>query len=63
MYRPILGRTFPPGRHVAATSPALQGQRTAVTDVNGVYFIKGLPAGTYSVTFNIPSFQATNTDN
>jgi hypothetical protein len=34
-----------------------------VTDVNGVYFIKGLPAGTYSVTFNIPSFQAPNTHN
>ena len=34
-----------------------------MTDVNGVYFIKGLPAGTYSVTFDIPSFQAANTDN
>ncbi len=52
-----------PGVTVTATSPALQGQRTAVTDVNGVYFLKGLPAGAYSVTFNIPSFQAPNTDN
>jgi len=52
-----------PGVTVTATSPSLQGQRTAVTDVNGVYFIKGLPAGTYSVKFDIPSFQAPNTDN
>src|ERR1043165_3399596 len=51
-----------PGVTVTATSPSLQGQRTAVTDVNGVYFIKGLPAGTYSVRFDIPSFQAANTD-
>ena len=35
-----------PGVTVTASSPSLQGQRTAVTDVNGVYFIKGLPTGT-----------------
>jgi hypothetical protein len=52
-----------PGVTVTATSPSLQGQRTAVTDVNGVYFIKGLPAGTYSVTFDIQSFQRANKDN
>ncbi len=52
-----------PGVTVTATSPSLQGQRTAVTDVNGVYFIKGLPAGTYSVSFSIQSFQKANTDN
>src|SRR5438067_736395 len=34
-----------------------------VTDVNGVFFIKGLPAGTYSVSFDIPGFQATKSDN
>ena len=51
-----------PGVTVTATSPSLQGQRTAVTDVNGVYFIKGLPAGTYSVTFNVANFERTNTD-
>ena len=51
-----------PGVTVTATSPSLQGQRTAVTDVNGVFFIKGLPAGTYSVRFEIPSFQATSMD-
>ena len=52
-----------PAVTVTATSPSLQGRRTAVTDVNGVYFIKGLPAGTYSVSFDVPSFQRTNTDN
>jgi hypothetical protein len=51
-----------PGVTVTATPPSLQGQRTAVTDVDGVYFIKGLPAGTYSVTFNVASFETTNTD-
>jgi len=52
-----------PGVTVTATSPSLQGQRTAVTDVNGVYFIKGLPAGTYSVNFDVASFQPTHSDN
>jgi hypothetical protein len=46
-----------PGVTVTATSPALQGQRTAVTDLNGVYFIKGLPAGAYAVVFEISSFK------
>jgi len=46
-----------PGATVTVASPALQGQRTAVTDVNGVYFIKGLPPGTYSVTFELSSFK------
>ena len=51
-----------PGVTVTATSPSLQGQRTAVTDVNGVYFIKGLPAGTYSVKFEIANFQTATSD-
>jgi hypothetical protein len=51
-----------PGVTVTATSPSLQGQRTAVTDVNGVYFVKGLPAGTYSVRFDMASFQNKTTD-
>ena len=46
-----------PGVTVSATSPALLGDRTEVTDVNGVYAIKGLPAGTYSVTFDLDNFQ------
>ena len=46
-----------PGVTVTAASPALQGQRATVTDVNGVYFIKGLPAGTYTVSFEISAFK------
>jgi len=49
-----------PGVTVTATSASLQGQRTAVTDVNGVYFIKGLPAGTYSLKFDVQSFRTAN---
>jgi Carboxypeptidase regulatory-like domain/TonB-dependent Receptor Plug Domain len=52
-----------PGVTVTASSPALQGQRSATTDVNGVYFIKGLPAGTYAVTFDMPSFKSAKKEN
>ncbi len=37
-----------PGATVTVESPALQGVRTAVTDVNGNYVIRGLPPGDYS---------------
>ena len=36
---------------VVVTSPALQGERTAVTDVNGVFSLPSLPPGTYTVRF------------
>ena len=36
---------------VVVTSAVLQGERTAVTDVNGVYSIPSLPPGTYTVRF------------
>lgn len=52
-----------PGATVTASSPVLQGQRAATTDVNGVYFIKGLPAGTYTVSFDMPSFKAMTKEN
>ena len=52
-----------PGATVTASSPVLQGQRTATTDVNGVYFIKGLPAGTYLVSFEMPSFRTVTKEN
>src|SRR5215831_4247896 len=51
-----------PGVTVTASSAALQGQRVAVTDVNGVYFLKGLPSGTYSVTFELSSFKTAKAD-
>ena len=36
---------------------SLLGRRTATTDVNGVYVIKGLAPGTYTVAFEIPNFE------
>jgi hypothetical protein len=39
-----------PGATVTVESPALQGTREAVTDVNGNYVIRGLPPGEYLVT-------------
>jgi hypothetical protein len=47
-----------PGVTVTATSPNLQGPRNAVTDANGVYYLRGLAPGLYLVAFEIPSFQA-----
>jgi hypothetical protein len=38
-----------PGATVTVESTALQGVRTAVTDVNGNYVIRGLPPGDYTV--------------
>jgi Carboxypeptidase regulatory-like domain len=36
--------------------------RTAVTDVNGVYTIRGLPPGRYTVRFEMDSFRASTND-
>ena len=38
-----------PGATITVTSPALQGQRTAVSDANGNYNLVGLPPGAYTV--------------
>jgi hypothetical protein len=45
-----------PGTTITVSSPALQGTRSAVTDANGVYIIRGLPPGEYRVTFELPGF-------
>ena len=42
-----------PGVTVTATSEALQGARTATTDVNGIYSLPGLAPGEYLVTFDL----------
>ena len=52
-----------PGVRVTAASAALQGERTAVTDVNGVYYLRALPAGTYAVSFDRSDFQPSTRDN
>ena len=46
-----------PGATVSVTSPALQGERSTMTDVNGVYILRGLPAGSYAVHFTLTDFQ------
>jgi hypothetical protein len=47
-----------PGVTITATSPQLQGERRATSDANGVYFLSGVPAGTYRLDFSLPGFQA-----
>src|SRR5262249_32388355 len=52
-----------PGVTVTATSPALQGLRNTVTDVNGIYIIRGLPPGVYAVAFEISGFKPATKQN
>jgi hypothetical protein len=47
-----------PGATVTVSSPALQGQRSVVADVNGVYRLAGLPPGVYVVTFEMSGMTA-----
>jgi hypothetical protein len=47
-----------PGATVTVTSPALQGSRTTVTDVNGNYVVRGLPPGDYSVLIELTGMTA-----
>ena len=44
-----------PGVSVTVSSEALQGTRTAITDINGVYSLPGLAPGQYVVTFKLDS--------
>ena len=52
-----------PGVMVMVTSIALQGERTAVTDVNGIYYLRALPAGTYAISFATSGFQPSTREN
>jgi outer membrane receptor protein involved in Fe transport len=45
-----------PGVTVALSSPALQGERISGTNAQGDYIFKGLPAGTYVVTFKLAEY-------
>jgi hypothetical protein len=47
-----------PGAVVTVVSPSLQGDRSAVADINGVYSIPGLPPGDYTVRVAMPGFAA-----
>jgi hypothetical protein len=46
-----------PGVTVVATSPALMGKMTAVTNENGVYRFSQLPVGMYEITFQLEGFR------
>jgi carboxypeptidase family protein len=51
-----------PGVTVTATSPALQGPRTQVTDAAGGYTFPSLPPGAYTVTFELSGFATVKRD-
>ncbi|MDE3155464.1 MAG: TonB-dependent receptor [Acidobacteriota bacterium] len=46
-----------PGVTVTATSPALIGTQVSVSEANGVYRIPALPAGTYTLQFDLSGFR------
>src|SRR6185436_9257487 len=52
-----------PGVTVEATSPALIGVRTSISDDLGQYRITNLPIGSYTVVFSLSGFQRQQRDN
>jgi hypothetical protein len=46
-----------PGVTVSAASESLQGQRATTTSASGDYVLRGLPPGTYTVTFALQGFR------
>src|SRR5258708_22891758 len=52
-----------PGVTVTVTSPALIGVQSTVTEANGKYIFPALPSGTYTVVFELSSFQKLNREN
>ena len=52
-----------PGVTVTATSPALIGAQSTVTEANGKYLFPSLPSGTYRLTFDLSGFQKVNREN
>jgi uncharacterized protein (DUF2141 family) len=45
-----------PGVTVTLDSPALQGQSTAIANTSGGFVFRGLPPGSYTVTFVLEGF-------
>ncbi len=42
-----------PGATVTIKSPAMQGERTAVTEADGTFLFRGIPPGIYTLTFEM----------
>ena len=42
-----------PGATITVESPALQGTLSAVSDINGIYVVRGLPPGEYVITIEM----------
>jgi len=55
------GKDALPGVTVSASSPNMQGTRTAVTTVNGDYIFTFLPPGEYKIRFELQGFQTLDT--
>src|SRR5262249_37581635 len=51
--------TAAPGTLVTASSPALQGTRSVTSQTNGAYIIRGLPPGSYKLSFELSGFKTT----
>jgi Carboxypeptidase regulatory-like domain len=52
-----------PGTTVTATSPALIGGQTTITQPDGRYLFPALPSGTYKLVFDLSGFQKLTRDN
>jgi hypothetical protein len=52
-----------PGVTVTASSPALIGTQTAITEPNGSYRFATVPPGTYTLTFELSGFQTLRREN
>ena len=52
-----------PGVTVTATSPALLGAQSVTTESGGEYRFPSLPAGTYTLTFELAGFQQQKREN
>src|SRR5438309_1671259 len=52
-----------PGATVSATSPQLQGTRTAIADSTGTFRFPTLPPGTYTIKVELTGFQPVTQEN
>jgi hypothetical protein len=48
---------------VSISSTAFEGQKLALTDSTGIYSVRNLPAGTYTVTFEMEGYRKFTQEN